>query len=334
MRLVLRDGHPSQIEGVAGRRLEGPDPALAQDDLGVAALRDVLGRLEPFLDGHREAPLQHHRLVREPDLLQQLEVLRVAGPDADAVGDVRDVGDLGHVHDLDHDRQAELAACLLEDLDPLLSESLERVWRRPRLVDVAPDDRGAGLLRRADRAHRLLGVLDRAWAGDQRERVATDRDGADLDDRGLGMQVPRDHLVRLPDLDHVIDALHLAPIDRLESLGVADEADDRMHRATGDERLAAVRAHAFRDGVDLGVRRLWGHHHDHAVEPPRPARSNGPGSRNPGHTARGRSLLGGRWRLRRVVPAVEEPDVDAPLHLEQMVADGGRGWQAAHARRR
>ena len=244
------------------------------------------------------------------------------------------MGDLGQVYDLDHDRQTELAACLLQDLDPLLPESLERVRGRPRLIDVAADDRCAGVLRRADRAHRLLGVLNRARAGDQREGVPADRDRPDLDYGGFGMQVPRDHLVRLADLDHVVDAMHLAPIDRLESVGVADEADDRVHGAAGDERLAAVRAHAFRDGVDLGVRRLWGHHHDHAVEPPRPARSNGPESRNPGRPARGRSLLGGRWRLRRVVPVVEDPDVDAPLHLEQMVADGGRGWQATRDRRR
>src|SRR5256885_11095298 len=57
-------------------------------------------------------------------------------------------------------------------------------------------------------------------------------------------------------------------------------------------------------------------------------------SRNPGRPARGRSLLGGRWRLGRVVPAVEEPEADVLLHLWQMVADGGRGWQATRAHRR
>src|SRR4026208_2182915 len=109
------------------------------------------------------------------------------------------------------------------------------------------------------------------------------------------MQVAGDHLVRVPDLDHVIAALHLTPIDRLESLGVADEADDRVHGAAGDEGLAAVRPYAFRDGLDVGVRRPRCHHHDEAVDPPLPARAHARGSSNP--RASGPGSLAARWPL-------------------------------------
>ena len=61
VRLLLRHGHPRQVERVPRRRLERPDPSLAQDDLGVPALGDVLRRLEPLVDRHGQPALQHHR---------------------------------------------------------------------------------------------------------------------------------------------------------------------------------------------------------------------------------------------------------------------------------
>src|SRR5439155_15599808 len=107
---------------------------------------DVLGRLEPLVDRHRQATLQHDRLVGQADLLQQLEVLAVAGADADAVGDL---GDVLHVRDVDHlhdDRQPGDAAAFGQDLQAPRPQTLERVWRRPRLVDIATQDRRAGRL--------------------------------------------------------------------------------------------------------------------------------------------------------------------------------------------
>src|SRR5207247_8505610 len=88
------------------------------------------------------------------------------------------------------------------------------------------------------------------------------------------MEIAGDHLVRLADLDHVIDAVHLAPVDRLEALGVADETDDRVDGAARDEGLPAVRPHPFGDGLDLAVGRVRRHHDDHLVEPPRSAWSH------------------------------------------------------------
>ena len=45
-------------------RLEGPDAALAQHDVEVAALGDVLRRHQPLLDGRGHAALEQHRPAR------------------------------------------------------------------------------------------------------------------------------------------------------------------------------------------------------------------------------------------------------------------------------
>ena len=119
-----------------------------------------------------------------------------------------------HVDDLDDERQPGLASALLQDLEPPLPQTLERVRRGPRLVDVAAQDRRARLGRRLARDHRLVLVLDGARTRDDRERLAPHRGRAHEHAGGLGVQVARDHLVRLADLDHVVDAVELAPVDR------------------------------------------------------------------------------------------------------------------------
>src|ERR1019366_9500254 len=62
-----RDRAGADLEGVAGCVLEGPDAALAQHDVEVAALRDILRRHQPFLDRRVHAPLHQYRLSRWAD---------------------------------------------------------------------------------------------------------------------------------------------------------------------------------------------------------------------------------------------------------------------------
>ncbi len=128
------------------------------------------------------------------------------------------------------------------------------------------------------------------------------------------MQIARDHLVGLAHLDHVVDALELLQLEALEAGRVADESDDRVHRAAGHERLAARVAHHLGDGGDLLVRRSELHHHDHVPAPrssagPRSVRPDGPCPRkNPGSCGPGSPADqdGGR-RLPRAVPEEEVP---------------------------
>ena len=80
-----------------------------------------------------------------PHLLEQVEVLHVAGADLEDVGVPLDQLDLPRVHDLGHDRHAELLAGRLEDLEPVLTQPLEAIRAGPRLERPAAKDVGPGL---------------------------------------------------------------------------------------------------------------------------------------------------------------------------------------------
>ena len=80
------------------------------------------------------------------DLLEQGEVLHVAGADLEDVGVLGDQLDVARVHDLGDDGQARgLARASASSLQPLLPEPLERVRGGARLERAAAQDRRAGL---------------------------------------------------------------------------------------------------------------------------------------------------------------------------------------------
>ena len=96
------------------------------------------------------------------------------------------------------------------------------------------------------------------------------------------MQVARDHLVGLADLDHVVDACELARTGSPGiATGVADEADHRVHGAARDERLATGVPHLLADDLDVRVRRVLLHDDDHLSTSLRLARWTAPGTRKP-----------------------------------------------------
>ena len=116
VRQPLGDRHRADVQGVPGGRLEGADAALAEHDVEVAALGDVLGGHQPFLDGGVHAALEHDRLADAADRLQQREVLHVAGADLKHVRVARDQVHVAGVDHLGHDRQAGLRPHLGQDL--------------------------------------------------------------------------------------------------------------------------------------------------------------------------------------------------------------------------
>jgi thiamine biosynthesis protein ThiI len=127
VRQPLRDRDRADVQGVPGGLLERADAALAEHDVQVAALSDVFGGHQPFLDGGVHAALEHDRLAHAADRLQQREVLHVARADLEHV---RVAGDQVHVAGVDHlghHRQAGRLAHLGEDLQPGLAQPLERV---------------------------------------------------------------------------------------------------------------------------------------------------------------------------------------------------------------
>ena len=88
------------VQHVAVVGFEGADAALAEDDVVVAARRDVFRRHQPFGNGGRHAALEDHRLVDAADFLEQVEVLHVARADLD------------HVHVVFHERYPACATSI------------------------------------------------------------------------------------------------------------------------------------------------------------------------------------------------------------------------------
>jgi hypothetical protein len=79
---LLDHGNGRDVEGVAGRVLEGADAPLAEDDLAVAPGQDVLGGEQPLFDGGGEAALEKDRLsdLAEPTAANLME--RVLPPES------------------------------------------------------------------------------------------------------------------------------------------------------------------------------------------------------------------------------------------------------------
>src|SRR3954464_11627413 len=123
MRQRLYDGNRTDVERVAIGPLEGTNAALAQDDVEVAAPRDVLRGHQPLFDRRLKPTFQHDGLVDLADGLQQPEVLHVSGTDLQHVGVLHNNIDVMRVDDLRDERKPDLLARGREYFEALLTES-------------------------------------------------------------------------------------------------------------------------------------------------------------------------------------------------------------------
>ncbi len=154
MALALHVRHRTHVEHVARRILEGTHAALAQHHVGIAFRQDVLRRHQHVLDRGAHAALQQHRLMGLADLLEQVEVLHVAGADLEHVAVAFHQRHLTRVHHFGDDRHPVLVAHVAEDSQALLAQSLEAVRTGARLERAAAKDVGPGLLDRRRRFRR------------------------------------------------------------------------------------------------------------------------------------------------------------------------------------
>src|SRR4051812_7199982 len=142
----LQPRHRAEIEREARRGLERADAALAEDDVLVALLQDVVGGLEELVERAAEAALEEDRLAELAGDLEERVVLHVARADLDDVGvGVDGVGVLA-VEQLGDDREAGLGAGLGEDLEGRAAQALERERARAGLEGAAAEHGGARLL--------------------------------------------------------------------------------------------------------------------------------------------------------------------------------------------
>ena len=142
---LLEHRYRGDVQREAVGRLEGADPALAQDHVRVALLEDVLRRHQQLLERRGQAALDQRGLAGAADLAQQRVVLHVAGADLDHVGHLEHRLEVARVHQLGDDRQAGLLARLGEQAQALLAQPLERVRARARLVGAAAEQRAAAV---------------------------------------------------------------------------------------------------------------------------------------------------------------------------------------------
>ena len=173
------------------------------------------------------------------------------------------------------------------------AEPLERERRRARLERAAAQHAGAGRGDGARHGERLLARLDRARAGDQRERRGrADRvavDGERRSARGARARTRRACTGREIGTTRSTPDMPSSPSSRTP-LGVADRADRGRQLAGHDEHVDARRLQPAPDGGDLGLRGL-GCHDDH----------HRPSSRTPSSSAP--RWCASSWRTVRVTCA-------------------------------
>ncbi len=97
------DLEPRLVESV-----ERPDAGLAQDHLAVAVHEYVLGCEQELLHGGTGASTHQNRAVRAAHLAQEVEILHVAAPDLEEVGELRRRGDLARIPHLDGQSESML----------------------------------------------------------------------------------------------------------------------------------------------------------------------------------------------------------------------------------
>jgi hypothetical protein len=177
---------------------------------------------------------------------------------------VDDVGVRG-VQQLGDDGQAGLGPRLGQDLQAGDAQALERERRGAGLERAAAQHRRAGGLDRVGDLQRLLAGLDRARPGDQRERLpAADAAAADVEHGRLVVaELGGRELVGPGDRHDAVDAAHALQAQLGDALGVADRADRGRQLAGHHAHVHARGLQPLDDGIDLGRRRLWGHHDHH-----------------------------------------------------------------------
>src|SRR5438876_3419695 len=262
---LLDERHRVEVQGIAGVGLEGPDAALAEDDLVVALAEDVLSGEQPFLDRRRHTPLEQDRLAQPTDFGQQWEVLHVAGTDLQHVNDVGERSDVRRFQHLADQRQAGLPFRLPQNVDAVTAQSLEAVGGGAWLEDttterVSPSrpDFPAGF-------QVELFAVNRAWPGHDPGAVPTDLVRTDRD-----AGIARSELA-VRQFEWLRDGYHLGyargfdeEFPKRERIR-PDYADHRTLVAVAQMGPATMELDLGDDGRHLRRGRVVPHHDDHAV---------------------------------------------------------------------
>src|SRR5208283_1826106 len=194
---LLYDGNGGKVQSISRVALECANSALAQHNLVVAFRENVFGGHEPFLDSRRQSPLQKHRLADSANGLQQFEILHVSSPDLNNINVFHHQVGLARRGHLRNNTKPGLFPYLTEYLQPILSQTLERIGRGPRLECPAPEQHCPVFAHGARNVQSCLPVFNTAWTGDHYQAVPAYGDISDFYDGSSGMQFATHQLVRL-----------------------------------------------------------------------------------------------------------------------------------------
>jgi hypothetical protein len=142
--LGLDDGDGVEVEGEAGRGLEGADAALAENDVVVALGHDVFGGLQVFADERGHAALEQDGDAGVADGGKQGVVLAVARADLEHVGVFDELIDVGDADDFGDDFEAGFGAGFGEVFERFFAQPLEGVGGGARLESAAAKKLRAG----------------------------------------------------------------------------------------------------------------------------------------------------------------------------------------------
>ena len=165
-------------------------------------------------------------LPAAPGALEQRVVLHVARADLNDVRDLEPPASIpsASIASVTIRSPVSSRACASSS-QPRLSQPLERVGRAARLEGAGPEHRGAGFAHGPGGLENLALALHRAGARHDHDLVASDREPAgEPDDGGLRLPLAGDLLVRLGDVDDLLDAGECGEPGAVDPPIVADQA--------------------------------------------------------------------------------------------------------------
>ena len=232
---ALDDRDVGKIDQVSVRVTDvGLHTAKSEDDFLVALARQILGRVERFVQRDAESAFEQDRkLLLAADALEQLKILRVAGPDlqhyagrrAGRIQSGTDLVDVRLVRDLHGDHLDTVFSGQIENVGQAIGPvTLKRVRTGPRLIGTHPR---AGLTVFLQGSHHRLDALSRvngAQAGENIQIFLTKRDAIVREVIGAAVVLmPAENAI---DLGHAYDMFDagktLDLVDR-QCGGVADQ---------------------------------------------------------------------------------------------------------------
>src|SRR6266446_1133659 len=264
MRKFFDYGDGGDIERVARVGFEGADAALAEDDVVVAAGKNVFGAQQQFFHGGGHAALEQHGLADFAKGAEEVVVLHVARADLKDVHVAEHHLDLGRVHDFADGEEIEFLRGLAHEFEAFFTHALEGVGRSARLESTGTQDFGSGFGDGFGDGEDLLAGLDGARAGGDDNFVATDfYAAAEIDDGAFGLELAAGELEGLGDAHDFAHAVEQLEIAMIEIAVHANGAEDGVRFAGGAMHIEAAGDEAVDDVLDLGVGGALLHYDDH-----------------------------------------------------------------------